>query len=76
VYSDLRGAQPRWPHVVANVALDHSVLPVPDASDFEPDAEVEKLMHAAQGNSHGHRDATMVLVASDCEGRRLGVAWA
>jgi hypothetical protein len=32
-----RGAQPRWPHVVANVA-DHSVLPVPDASAFEPDA--------------------------------------
>jgi peptidoglycan/xylan/chitin deacetylase (PgdA/CDA1 family) len=33
-----RGAQPRWPHVVANVASDHSVLPVPDASSFEPDA--------------------------------------
>jgi hypothetical protein len=33
-----RGAQPRWPHVVANVAPDHSVLPVPDASAFEPDA--------------------------------------
>jgi hypothetical protein len=33
-----RGAQPRWPHVVANVATDHSVLPVPDASAFEPDA--------------------------------------
>jgi peptidoglycan/xylan/chitin deacetylase (PgdA/CDA1 family) len=32
------GAQPRWPHVVANVAPDHSVLPVPDASAFEPDA--------------------------------------
>jgi hypothetical protein len=42
VYSDLRGAQPRWPHVVANVALDHSVLPVPDASDFEPDAVVSE----------------------------------
>jgi peptidoglycan/xylan/chitin deacetylase (PgdA/CDA1 family) len=33
-----RGAQPRWPHVVASVAPDHSVLPVPDASAFEPDA--------------------------------------
>jgi hypothetical protein len=33
-----RGAQPRWPHVVANVVADHSVLPVPDASAFEPDA--------------------------------------
>jgi peptidoglycan/xylan/chitin deacetylase (PgdA/CDA1 family) len=33
-----RGAQPRWPHVVANVVTDHSVLPVPDASAFEPDA--------------------------------------
>jgi peptidoglycan/xylan/chitin deacetylase (PgdA/CDA1 family) len=33
-----RGAQPRWPHVVANVAPDHSLLPVPDASAFEPDA--------------------------------------
>jgi hypothetical protein len=32
-----RGAQPRWPHVVANVVAD-SVLPVPDASAFEPDA--------------------------------------
>ncbi len=32
------GAQPRWPHVVANVAPDHSLLPVPDASAFEPDA--------------------------------------
>src|SRR5262249_25748084 len=31
------GDQPRWPYVVANVA-DHSVLPVPDASAFEPDA--------------------------------------
>jgi peptidoglycan-N-acetylglucosamine deacetylase len=27
-----------WPHVVANVVADHSVLPVPDASAFEPDA--------------------------------------
>jgi peptidoglycan/xylan/chitin deacetylase (PgdA/CDA1 family) len=33
-----RGAQPRWPHVVANVVADHSALPVPDASAFEPDA--------------------------------------
>jgi peptidoglycan/xylan/chitin deacetylase (PgdA/CDA1 family) len=32
------GAQPRWPHVVANVAPDHGLLPVPDASAFEPDA--------------------------------------
>jgi hypothetical protein len=33
-----RGAQPRWPHVMANVAPDHSALPVPDAAAFEPDA--------------------------------------
>src|SRR5689334_13266522 len=32
------GAQPHWQHVVTNVAPDHSVLPVPDASSFEPDA--------------------------------------
>jgi peptidoglycan/xylan/chitin deacetylase (PgdA/CDA1 family) len=33
-----RSAQPHWQHVVTNVAPDHSVLPVPDASSFEPDA--------------------------------------
>jgi hypothetical protein len=33
-----RGTQPRWPPVVANVPSDDSVLPVPDASAFEPDA--------------------------------------
>ena len=33
-----RGAQPRWPHVMANVPSDDSVLPVPDVSAFEPDA--------------------------------------
>jgi hypothetical protein len=33
-----RGAQPHWPHVGANVVADQSVLPVPDASAFEPDA--------------------------------------
>ena len=33
-----RGAQPRWPHVVAGVAPDRSVLPVPDTSAFEPEA--------------------------------------
>ncbi len=27
------------------------------------EAEVERLMEAAKGNRHGHRDATMVLVA-------------
>src|SRR6516162_2366862 len=32
------GARPHWPHVLTNVAPDHSVLPVPDASSFEPDA--------------------------------------
>jgi peptidoglycan/xylan/chitin deacetylase (PgdA/CDA1 family) len=31
-------ARPHWPHMVANVAPDDSVLPVPDASSFEPDA--------------------------------------
>src|SRR5262249_15712487 len=33
-----RRAQPRWPHMFASVAPDHSVLPVPDAPAFEPDA--------------------------------------
>jgi hypothetical protein len=33
-----RDPQLRWPHAVANVASDDSVLPVPDASTFEPDA--------------------------------------
>src|SRR5262249_18164935 len=42
-----RGAQPRWPHVVANVVADHSVLPVPDASAFEPDALATKDITAA-----------------------------
>jgi len=32
------GARPHWAHVVTNVAPDDSVLPVPDASSFEPDA--------------------------------------
>jgi peptidoglycan/xylan/chitin deacetylase (PgdA/CDA1 family) len=32
------GAQPHWQHVVTNVAPDPSVLQVPDASSFEPDA--------------------------------------
>jgi len=32
------GARPYWPHVVTNVAPDHSLLPIPDASTFEPDA--------------------------------------
>ena len=32
------GARPHWPHVLTNVAPDNSVLPVPDASSFEPDA--------------------------------------
>src|SRR5215467_4283244 len=33
-----RGARPHWPHLATNVAPDHSVLPVPEASSFEPDA--------------------------------------
>ena len=33
-----RSAQPRWPHVVANVPSNDTVLPVPDASAFEPNA--------------------------------------
>ena len=32
------GARPHWPHALTNVAPDDSVLPVPDASSFEPDA--------------------------------------
>jgi peptidoglycan/xylan/chitin deacetylase (PgdA/CDA1 family) len=32
------GARPHWPHMVANVAADDGVMPVPDASSFEPDA--------------------------------------
>jgi type 1 fimbriae regulatory protein FimB/type 1 fimbriae regulatory protein FimE len=31
--------------------------------EYLTEAEVEKLMNAAKGNRHGHRDATMVLVA-------------
>src|SRR6266581_5448912 len=31
--------------------------------EYLTEAEVEKLMSAAKGNRHGHRDATMVLVA-------------
>jgi integrase len=31
--------------------------------EYLTEAEVEKLMNAAEGNRHGHRDATMVLVA-------------
>ena len=33
------------------------------SSRYLTDAEVEKLMNAAQSNRHGHRDATMILVA-------------
>jgi peptidoglycan/xylan/chitin deacetylase (PgdA/CDA1 family) len=32
------GARPHWPHMVANVAADASIMPVPDASSFELDA--------------------------------------
>ena len=31
--------------------------------EYLTEAEVEKLMTAAKGNRHGHRDATMILVA-------------
>ena len=31
--------------------------------EYLTEAEVEKLMNAATGNRHGHRDASMVLVA-------------
>jgi integrase len=31
--------------------------------EYLTEAEVERLMDAAQGNRHGHRDATMILVA-------------
>jgi type 1 fimbriae regulatory protein FimB/type 1 fimbriae regulatory protein FimE len=31
--------------------------------EYLTEAEVEKLINAAKGNRHGHRDATMVLVA-------------
>jgi type 1 fimbriae regulatory protein FimB/type 1 fimbriae regulatory protein FimE len=31
--------------------------------EYLTEAEVEKLMNAAKGNRHGHRDTTMVLVA-------------
>jgi peptidoglycan/xylan/chitin deacetylase (PgdA/CDA1 family) len=33
-----RGTQPRWPEAVTNVAPENSMLPVPDAAAFEPDA--------------------------------------
>jgi type 1 fimbriae regulatory protein FimB/type 1 fimbriae regulatory protein FimE len=32
-------------------------------SEYLTEAEVERLMKAATGNRHGHRDATMILVA-------------
>jgi hypothetical protein len=32
-----RTAQPRWPLASADYAADHSTLPVPDPSAFEPD---------------------------------------
>ena len=31
--------------------------------EYLTEAEVERLMKAATGNRHGHRDATMILVA-------------
>jgi peptidoglycan-N-acetylglucosamine deacetylase len=31
-------ARPHWPHLVANVTPNSSVLPAPDSSSFEPDA--------------------------------------
>ncbi len=31
--------------------------------EYMTEAEVERLMKAAAGNRHGHRDATMILVA-------------
>jgi type 1 fimbriae regulatory protein FimB/type 1 fimbriae regulatory protein FimE len=31
--------------------------------EYLTEAEVERLMKAAAGNRHGHRDATMILVA-------------
>ncbi len=33
------------------------------AREYLTEAEVERLMKAATGNRHGHRDATMILVA-------------
>jgi hypothetical protein len=42
------GAQPHWPHVVTNVAPDGSVLPVPDASSFEPDAVTSENITAVR----------------------------
>ena len=52
-----RGAQPRWPHVVANVVADHSVLPVPDASAFEPDALASEDITLAGADGSGEASA-------------------
>ena len=50
-----RSAQPRWPHVVANVVADHSVLPVPDASAFEPDALASEDITAVRWQAEAER---------------------
>src|SRR5262249_31294030 len=52
-----RGAQPRWPHVVANVVADHSVLPVPDASAFETDALASKEITAVHWPAQAEAEA-------------------
>jgi len=51
-----RGAQPHWPHVVANDAPDHSLLPVPDASAFEPDAVASEDITAVQWPSQAEAE--------------------
>jgi type 1 fimbriae regulatory protein FimB/type 1 fimbriae regulatory protein FimE len=35
----------------------------PTRAEHLTEAEVERLIAAAKGNRHGHRDATMILVA-------------
>ena len=56
-----RSAQPRWPHVVANVVADHIVLPVPDASTFEPDTfaseDITAVYRAPQAEAAKRRNA-------------------
>ncbi len=55
--------------LVTPTTVNRTVMPkrLPNAElrtrEYLTDAEVERLTEAAKGNRHGHRDATMILVA-------------
>jgi site-specific recombinase XerD len=56
-------------NLVSLATVKRTVMPtrVPNAElrtrEYLTDAEVDRLTEAARGNRHGHRDATMILVA-------------